>query len=312
MVKLIYKSAILVAFALFTIFAVIYLQPVDPNKYLAATIDKHHLIETIPQPRLIFVGDSNLAFGLNSAMVREATGYNVINMGLHGGLGLNYYMDELNPHLKKGDIVIIIIDYQNFFFDGSGANTLVEITIFNPKIIKTYSPDTLYNFVIAVPLAFQRRLQGAFSSAGDDMAFMRSAFNKDGDNVAHLKLPQPKLLAPERPMPERVSDGIVRLYNRFYETWYPRGVHVYISFSPLLIQDRKKQVASLARLYKDMINRVKIPIIGLPTDFMYPADMFYDNIFHLNGKGRELRTKALIQDMKKIPELAHAPKKRGV
>lgn len=297
------------ALAVFTIFAVIYLQPVDQNKYLAATIDKHRLLETIPQPRIIFAGDSNLAFGLNSAMVKEATGFNVINMGLHGGLGLNYYMDELKTDLKKGDIVIFIIDYQNYFFDGSGANTLVEITIFNPKIVKSYSRETLYNFVIAVPLAFQRRLQGAFSSAGDDMAFMRSAFNKDGDNVAHLKLPQPKLLAPERPMPEKVSDGIVRLYNNFYDTWTPRGVRVYLSFSPLLIQDRNKQVAALGKLYKDMADRVKMPIIGLPTDFMYPADMFYDNIFHLNGKGRELRTKALIRQMKKVPGLANAPKK---
>ena len=308
MIKLIYKSAILISLALFSIFAVIYLQPVDPNKYLAASIDKQRLLETTPQPRIIFAGDSNLAFGLNSAMVKEATGYNVINMGLHGGLGLNYYMDELKPHLKKDDIVIIVIDYQNYFFDGSGANTLVEVTIFNPKIILCYSPETLYNFVGAIPLAFQRRLQGAFSSAGDDMAFMRSAFNEYGDNVAHLKLPQPKLLAPERPMPEKVSEGIVQLYNRFYDEWAPRGVHIYISFSPLLIQNRAKQVAALGRLYKDMVNRVKIPLIGLPTDFMYPAEMFYDNIFHLNGKGRELRTKALIQQMKKIPELAAAPK----
>lgn len=309
MIKLIYKSAILAGLAFVTIFAVIYLQPVDQNKYLAATIDKHRLLETTPQPRIIFAGDSNLAFGLNSEMVKAATGCNVINMGLHGGLGLNYYMDELKPHLKKGDIVIIVIDYQNYFFDGSGANTLVEITIFNPGIIRYYSPDSLYNFIVAVPLAFQRRLQGAFSSVGDDMAFMRSAFNEYGDNVAHLKLPQPKLLAPERPMPEKVSDGVLRLYNGFYDEWHPRGVRIYLSFSPLLIQDRAKQVKALGLLYKDMVNRVKIPLIGLPTDFMYPADMFYDNIFHLNGRGRELRTRALIQQMKKIPELAAAPKK---
>ncbi|MBN1497411.1 MAG: hypothetical protein JXA07_11615 [Spirochaetes bacterium] len=309
MMKLIYKSAILVSLAIFTIFAVIYLQPVDQNKYLAATIDKHRILASTQQPRMIFVGDSNLAFGLDSAMVERATGYNVVNMGLHGGLGLNYYMDELKPHLKRGDVVIIIIDYQNYFFDGSGANTLVEITIFNPGIIRYYSAGSLYNFIVAVPLAFQRRLQGAFSSAGDDMAFMRSAFNEHGDNVAHLKLPQPKLLAPERPMPEKVSDGVLRLYNEFYDEWTPRGIRIYLSFSPLLIQDRDKQMKALGKLYKDLVNRVKIPIIGLPTDFMYPADLFYDNIFHLNGKGRELRTKALIRQIKKVPELAAVPKK---
>jgi hypothetical protein len=308
MKKLILKSALLIFLAVFSVFTVIYLLPVNQNKYLGATIDKHRLCETTPQPRIIFAGDSNIAFGLDSRMVKEATGYNIINMGLHGGLGLAYYLDELRPHLKKNDTVIIILDYQNYWFDGSGANTLVEITIFNPKIIRYYSRNTLYNYIIAVPIAFQRRLVGALSSAGDDMAFMRSAFNEYGDNVAHLKIPQPKLLAPKRPMPLKVNDEIVRLFNEFYDEWSARGVRVYISFSPLLIQDRDEQVKALAKFYKDMTNRVKIPTIGLPTDFMYPAELFYDNIFHLHAKGRELRTKALIREMKKIPELASAPK----
>ncbi|MCK4797079.1 MAG: hypothetical protein KAT05_06835, partial [Spirochaetes bacterium] len=38
----------------------------DENNYLAAIIDKHKLIETVESPRLIFLGGSNLAFGLKS------------------------------------------------------------------------------------------------------------------------------------------------------------------------------------------------------------------------------------------------------
>jgi hypothetical protein len=109
-------------------------------------------------------------------------------------------------------------------------------------------------------------------------------------------------------MPVKVNDEIVRLFNAFYDEWSSRGVRVYISFSPLLIQDREEQVKALGQFYDDMKKRVKIPIIGQPTDFMYSAEYFYDNIFHLNGRGRELRTGALIRDMKKVPELASAPK----
>jgi len=110
MKKLIAKALIFSALIGCTIFGVIYLPPIDPDRYIMALLDKHRLLETTPQPRIIVAGDSNLAFGLDSGMIKKATGYNIINMGLHGGLGLIYSMDELKPYLKKGDIVIFIPD----------------------------------------------------------------------------------------------------------------------------------------------------------------------------------------------------------
>lgn len=307
MIKVLYKSSILVLLVVLTVIGVIYFLPADDNLYLAATLDKHRMLDEVPRPRIIFTGDSNLAFGLDSAMVEKATGYNIINMGLHGGLGLGYYLDELKPHLKKGDIVIIILDYQNFFFDGGGANTLVEISIFNPGILLHYSPKGYYNYLISIPLAFQRRMRGVVSSAGGDMAFLRSNFNKYGDNTGHLNMPQPKLLTFKRPMPKKVHDDMVAIYNRFYDTWTPRGVRVYVSFSPLLVQDREEQTRALGEIYADMKKRLKPAIIGEPTGFMYPAGYFYDNLFHLNAKGRQVRTGDLIKAMKKFPELSSAP-----
>jgi hypothetical protein len=309
MKKLILKSIIFSLLVGFSLFAVIYLLPVNTNISLAATIDKHRLLETTPRPRIIFAGDSNLAYGLNSAEVKKATGYNVVNMGLHGGLGLIYYMDELKPHLKKNDTVIIALDYQNYFVDGSGANTLVEITIFNPKILLSYSPKNIYNYITNIPLAFQRRLFGIFAKHTESLAYSRSAFNRYGDYEVAANVPPPKLIAPKRNMPKKINDDMVKLLNAFYDTWKGRGVHVYLTFSPLLIQDRAEQESALKLFFADMKKRVKIPVIGEPESFMYPQENFYDNLFHLNAKGKELRTKDLLAAMKKIPVLASAPDK---
>lgn len=308
MKKFIIKASLFIFLIVFTIFGVVFLLPVDKNKYLGATIDKHRLLEVTPQPRIIFAGDSNIAFGLDSAKIKAATGYNIVNMGLHGGLGLIYYMDELKPHLKKNDIVIFILDCQNYLSDGSGYNSIIEITLFNPKILKYYSLKNYYNFIISMPLAFNRRLRGALFHSGDDMAFVRTAFNEYGDNVGHLNLPQPKLLTAPRTLPTRMEDNSAKLFNDFYDLWTPRGVKVYLSFSPLLQEDRAKQERELNSLYVDIKKRLKLTVIGLPANFIYPADYFYDNIFHLHKKGREIRTQELIKAMKQIPELAAAPK----
>ena len=310
MKKFLLKSTLFIVLILSSIFTVIYLLPVGGNKYLAASLDKQRLLEKTPQPRLILVGDSNIAFGVDSAMIRRETGYNVVNMGLHGGLSLIYYMDELKPHLKKNDIVIFILDYQNFYGDGSGTNTIVEITIFNPKIIRYYSPKNLYNYVINIPLAFQRRLKGAFSKTVDDPAMVRSGFNEYGDNIAHLSLPQPIVVAPPRRVPRRINDDTVRLFREFYDRWHPAGVRIYLSFSPLLEQDRAQQLDDLAALMADFHERLgMMRLIGRPEEFIYPSAYFYDNIFHLNGRGREIHTRDLITAMKRIPELAAAPRR---
>ena len=54
--------------------------------YLAASVDKHHLLVHQPSPRIVFVGGSNLAFGLDSGAIERSLGYHPVNMGLNLGL----------------------------------------------------------------------------------------------------------------------------------------------------------------------------------------------------------------------------------
>jgi hypothetical protein len=291
-----------------TLFGVIYLLPVDDNKYLAVTIDKHRILAETKQPRIIFVGDSNLAFGLDSRMVKEKTGYNVVNMGLHGGLGIIYYMDELKPYLKKGDIIIFIFDYQNYLFDGTGSNPLIEISIFNPSVLQYYSRENVVKYFKSIPITFQRRMYGFIASAKDDPAYSRSGFNEFGDNEGHLGLVK-KLRTAERKIPEEVPEVIVKIFNEFHETWSPKGVDIYLSFSPLIEENKEDQLKSLNKLREHMRKSLKLTIIGKPGPFVYPKEYFYDNPFHLNAEGRKVRTGELIKAMKGFEKFARPPKK---
>src|SRR6266436_7071833 len=67
--------------------------------YLAASIDKHHLLVQQPSPRIVFVGGSNLAFGLDSSEIERSLSYHPINMGLHIGLGLAFMLAEVKPFI---------------------------------------------------------------------------------------------------------------------------------------------------------------------------------------------------------------------
>lgn len=324
MKKLILKALIFNLLVLSTVFGVIYLPSIDKDKYIMTLLDKHRILRTTPQPRIIFVGDSSLAFGLDSAMVKKETGYNIVNMGLHGGLGLVYDMDELTPYLKKGDIVIFAPDYSHYMGDGTGDNTLVEVTIIMPWLITYYSRENFMPFINNIPLTFQRRLRGLINPTKEGIGHRRSGFNEFGDNIGHIGLkaqefrgkeyiakilPQAAEWNMSRFLPNGVTPPIVRYINRFSDNWRPRGVKIYLAFSPLMVNDRPKQEETLKSLDKDLRAKLKLTVIGNPLSYIYPQDYFFDNEFHLNGKGREIRTRQLVEDMKRDPVLSEAPRR---
>ncbi len=322
MKKFILKAFIFSALILSTIFGIIYIQPIDKDKYLMTLLDKHRLLAATPQPRIILVGDSSLAFGMDSAMVQKATGYNVINMGLHGGLGLLYIMDELKPYLKKDDIVIFNLDYTHYIGFGTGDNTLIEVTIVMPWIIRYYSRENYMPFITNIPVTFQRRLRGLFNPSKEGPGHRRSGFNEYGDNIGHIGLtsdyfkgmdfiaqyvPQARQLNMTRFLPDRVNEPVVLYMNRFSSYWERRGVKIYLAYSPLLENDRPKQEKTLRSLDRDIRERIHMKVIGNPLNYIYPQKYFFDNEFHLNGEGRELRTRQLLEDLKTDPILSRAP-----
>ena len=79
----------------FIIYKITYNQAAVKNDFMAAIIDKHEIANGIKQPKLIFAGGSNLAFGIDSELIEKKIGKKVVNLSLHAGLGLEFILNEL-------------------------------------------------------------------------------------------------------------------------------------------------------------------------------------------------------------------------
>ena len=55
----------------------------------------------------------------------------------------------------------------------------------------------------------------------------------------------------------------------------------------------------------DLSNNLKIEILNRVSDFVFPDSLFFDTVYHLNKKGREIRTKKLIEIIKKSTNAQH-------
>ena len=71
------------------------------DNYLAAVLEKDRLIRSTPSPKIILVGGSNLAFGIDSRMLRDSLNVNIVNMGLYAKLGLRYMLAQVKPYVIR-------------------------------------------------------------------------------------------------------------------------------------------------------------------------------------------------------------------
>ena len=102
MKKFIYKIIVfLVVFGLIFLFGMLLpATPASKQNMLAYKIQKDSLLKETLSPRIIFVGGSNLVFGLDSEKVKEELRMNPVNAGLAINFGLVFMMDDILDYVQ--------------------------------------------------------------------------------------------------------------------------------------------------------------------------------------------------------------------
>lgn len=287
----------------------------NPDDYLAILIDKHKISEDIKTPKIIFVGGSNLAFGIDTKVLRENFGRPVVNMGLRAELGVDFMLNETKSIMKKNDIVVLSFEY---FLDIDGDYTLKKrVSNIFPKANEFYEQNNAleldsyftnaqenYKYFIYQIQSFTFRKIKDFlgkNTANNQKKhiYSRKAANIDGDMVAHLEEKQPEELPTELVLTYKYWAAIPAM-NKFYEYAKKEQIKVffiYTCYSETAYQQSKKAILLLE---KDVKNDLKIPVLSVPTQFVYPNSYFFDTHYHLTKQGRKHRTEDLSKIMKEI------------
>jgi hypothetical protein len=66
------------------------------SKFFSGLTIKHHRLSNTSSPRVIFVGGSNLAFGLDNDLIEKELCIPVVNMGLCSTFSLRYDLEVEN------------------------------------------------------------------------------------------------------------------------------------------------------------------------------------------------------------------------
>ncbi|HZI99155.1 MAG TPA: hypothetical protein VFD22_00745 [Gemmatimonadaceae bacterium] len=284
---------------------------VRDDSYLAAVLEKDRLIRNTPSPKIILVGGSNLAFGIDSKAIEDSLGLHVVNMGLYAKLGLKYMLAQVRPYIKPGDVVLVVPEYDQFYGDfANGDNTLNTALLYAPAdripdFIRSYS---IIDVVLRPRVENARRsFLRAFAAAvgKEDMLFPqdtntvynRHSFNQYGDAVSHL---DKKGLNPDsifvKPLPplkdfnRRTLEDLNSIASKAKE----EQAHAYFLFPSYIDRSYVINVAAIDSLKRKLAGGMDMPIVGTPKDFVMAGQYFFDTRYHLNREGRDLRTLKMI------------------
>jgi len=274
----------------------------DNDGYLAVSIDKQRALQAARSPKIIFIGGSNLAFGLDSARVEQVLQMPVVNMGLHGGLGLRYMLDEVKPFVRAGDMIVVIPEYQQFYnrlMDGEGP--LIDVLYLYPNARAYLEPPQLNQLLKKFPEYVQKKFQSFVFGViqRQDSVYYRKAFNAYGDMVAHLSRQSSDVSGEPLFRAKRLdsdADAILVL-NEFAAFVRTREARAFFDFPSIPQAHFRANAAIIQDLDRRLTRELQMPILSRPEENALPLNLFYDSVYHLNAQGRTIRTEKIISDV---------------
>lgn len=279
----------------------------DKDGYLREYLPKLELVKDVETPRLIFIGGSNLAFGLDSRKISRAVNKNVVNFGLHAGLGMKLIINDIDEYLKEGDIVVFCPEYNHFFGEADGDNkNVIGLFRIRPQIILKCSMKQLGYIMKGVPKIVTGRLfnlcmksigKGNGNTVPKNTGTYRycmSGFNEYGDEVSHLMLKSDNENIKYKALDGAFDESFYRYFIKKIEKWERHEISVIMM--PPAIYDKEFNVnrTKISHLTR-RLSESGHPFRARPECFSYPRTMMYNTSYHVNKKGMETRVNTVIQ-----------------
>lgn len=272
----------------------------NSTDYLKAYSDKkNELIKIKDKKKIIFIGGSNVAFGLNSEEIKNNFfEYEILNYGLHAGIGIKYLLNEIDEYLKEENVLIIIPEYENFYNEGLGEEALWEIVGIQ-KSLDSLDRNYLKK-ITKLFLGFKNYIyiNSINNDYGKKFTYDRRGFNKYGDYVEHWKFEKRSSITPSIMQNKKLSITFIEEFKDRIEKIEAKGTKVYLL--PPVYQNSSYQInKDKILLILKQLDRFNIKI----ERFIYSDELFFDTVYHLNKEGVDKRTEEIIQFLKRnIPQ----------
>ena len=293
-----------VVLCLFT-FGIFFVSNQYQETYNASIIEKIARLKSINDPKIILVGNSNLALGMNSKMLQDAVNMSVVNLGLHDGLGNAFLENMAKFNINSGDLVIVC--HSDFADDDITGSLLMWITLEYHtdlwpilrvqdylRFITTYPEYWLKSFILWITL------EGNKVSESD--TYSRKSLNEFGDVVIRPENKREnidKIFNLENQKVPDINDTCINRLNEYNKYIKSKGATLLIAGYPIGEGKFTPSAEEFDKFQHELESRLDCEIISNYRDYLIPYKYFYDTNLHLDEKGAKIRTQQLINDIQR-------------
>jgi hypothetical protein len=278
--------------------------PVTPKakeSLLFSVLQKDMLLKKTKSPRLVLIGGSNVSFGFNSAVLKDSLKLNPINLGIQGSIGLKFLLQWSEPHIKKGDVVVLPLEYDHFFksYESAGENLLRLMADTKMGSWKNLSINQWLEVIPEIPKYALSKLdvtQYRNYKTSPNNPYSVKAFNAYGDAVTHWNLDNRSFNT--SPIEGKYEPNVISALLQFEKKIEAKGAKMFVSFSALhktVYENSRDKVDQVQKAYE----LANFKIIGTADSYVFEHHLFFDGVYHLNKQGLEIRTKQFIGDYKR-------------
>ena len=291
-----------------------FVKPVYGQTFLGELAPKYERLNAVDEPKVIIVGGSSVAFGLDSALLEEQIGMPVINFGLYATLGTKIMMDLSKANINEGDIVVLApeMDAQtlSLYFNAEAALQGMES---NWEMIRYIDSDDHSDLIGGLYEYLTKKVKYLREGLLDPVGvYNRDSFNEYGDIV--YERPYNTMLLGYDPTKsieltsELFDEEFVAYVNDYTAYCEEKGATVYFSFCPMnaSAMSSANTEDSIFEFYSYLYEALDCEVIGNVNEYIIEENYFYDSNFHLNDSGVLLRTSLLAKDINRARGLAHA------
>lgn len=258
-------------------------------------------LDTLSSPRLLLLGGSNVAFGLDSRTIGDSLKLNVQNVALHAGNGLRFTLEETLNRTKIGDIIVIMPEYQQFFGEYNGDSNTLPTTVYysGEDAWKSLAPQQYLTVIAGLPYQIKSNFLSRRKGKFEEWEYASYNFNEFGDEEAHWKFlsPKPNDNTPKITNSLKTEDieDFIKLKKRIDD----KGATVLL-FWPINSQTgyeiNKEKIKELQTEFENE----GIFFYNSPEYFIEPDSLQFDGGYHMNGLGVKESTRRFISLMKNL------------
>lgn len=275
------------------------LMPHNPTAYLYMQRRKMQRLDTLSSPRLILVGGSNVAYGLDSRMLQDSLHLHPVNAGLQSGIGLKFMIDDVSLRLRHGDVVVLMPEYAQFlerYYYGQPEGLAPAVMYDGAYAFGLLNARQWAHVLTGLPKYILVNLRRMPAEPGN---YSAHGFNEFGDEAGHRVCPGRKTVAVDTDAYSGpVSPHVCRMVASQIRSMRREGCRVYL-LPQISIRSNYDHNRPVVDSIYSLMAALGEPFAMQAPGMVVPDTLAFDSPNHVNASGVKISTGRLIRFLRR-------------